>query len=92
MKYLVVSMPLKEPVLNSYLLRNWDSELIEKKTCKCVYLNELDILKNFKTIRAFKSFCHMTLSSRGKNPFRLYRAKAVFPFDIHKEAKKIFYE
>lgn len=86
MKYFCISMSLNEKVLNSYLTRVFDGELVEKKTCQTVYIPEEGM--NWK-ISTFKSFCNYTVES--KSQLRIYKAKVEFPKPVNfTMAKKIF--
>lgn len=74
MKNICVSMSLSETALDSYLIRVFDGELFERKTCKIVYFPEENLLqKPIWTIIRFKSFCDSVVEN--KSALRLYKAK-----------------
>lgn len=78
MKYFCISMSLNEKVLDSYLVRVFNGELIEKRSCKTVYIPVESM--NWK-ISQLKSFCVHTVEN--KSTFRLYRAQVEFPKPIN---------
>jgi hypothetical protein len=68
-------MNLDEQVLDSYLQRVFNAELIFKKTVKTIRFPEDRINSRGWTIKQFKCFCDMTVHD--KNKLKLYKAKIV---------------
>jgi hypothetical protein len=74
-KSICVSMPLKELVLDSYLLRVFSGTLEKKKTCKVVRFPEVNLASKNWTAQMFKNFCESSVSE--KKSLKMYRARLV---------------
>jgi len=64
MKMICVSMDLKEQVLDSYLLRVFKGELVDKKICKTVRFPEENLSLRGWGKAMFKIFCEMTINNK----------------------------
>lgn len=73
MKMICVSMDLDEKVLDSYLLRVFAGELVNKKTCKTIRFSEENLSEKGWNKTMFKNFCEGTISN--KLSLRMYKAK-----------------
>lgn len=78
MKFVNVSMHPSEEVLQSYLLRVFGGELIEKKTCKVVRFPEENFTAKMSpngwSKERFVTFCHATAKVK---TVRVYKTRLI---------------
>lgn len=76
MRAICVSMSKQELVLDSYLLRVFKGQLVEKKTVKTVRFPVENLETNPAwTVQRFKDFCTACVSD--KKSLRMYKARLI---------------